>query len=132
MTTAPRTSRESVTFARPFSLRGVGSVQPAGTYVVETEEELIAWKDKLEAKGLEVMQVRHEIIDSIYVTDPNGYAIEIAWQTRAMNDFDAVDANLTLEAAIAIEQDTGGRVQTIDEIWQRKAGMVDAYLAETA
>ncbi len=36
---APRTSRESVTFARPFSLRGVDGVQPAGTYVVETEEE---------------------------------------------------------------------------------------------
>lgn len=41
MTTAPRTSRESVTFARPFALRGVEGVQPAGTYVVETEEELI-------------------------------------------------------------------------------------------
>jgi hypothetical protein len=41
MTTAPRTSRETVTFARPFSLRGVDGVQPAGTYVVETEEELI-------------------------------------------------------------------------------------------
>ncbi len=41
MTTAPRTSRESVTFARPFSLRGLDGVQPAGTYVVETEEELI-------------------------------------------------------------------------------------------
>ena len=38
---APRTSRESVTFARPFSLRGVDGVQPAGTYTVETEEELI-------------------------------------------------------------------------------------------
>ena len=41
MTAVPRTSRETVTFARPFSLRGVDGVQPAGTYVVETEEELI-------------------------------------------------------------------------------------------
>ena len=41
MTAAPRTSRETVTFARPFSLRGIDGVQPAGTYVVETEEELI-------------------------------------------------------------------------------------------
>lgn len=39
--TTPRTSRETVTFARPFSLRGVGGVQPAGAYVVETEEEPI-------------------------------------------------------------------------------------------
>ena len=36
-----RTSRETVTFARPFSLRGIDGVQPAGTYAVETEEELI-------------------------------------------------------------------------------------------
>ena len=36
-----RTSRETVTFARPFSLRGLGAPQPAGTYAVETDEELI-------------------------------------------------------------------------------------------
>ncbi len=37
----PRTSRKTVTFARPFSLRGIDGVQPAGAYTVETEEELI-------------------------------------------------------------------------------------------
>src|SRR5690242_3387800 len=36
-----RTSREAVTFARPFSLRGIDGVQPAGTYLVETDAELI-------------------------------------------------------------------------------------------
>ena len=36
-----RTSRRTVTFARPFSLRGIDGVQPAGTYLVETDEELI-------------------------------------------------------------------------------------------
>ena len=38
---ALRTSRETVTFARPFSIRGIEGVQPAGTYAVETDEELI-------------------------------------------------------------------------------------------
>jgi hypothetical protein len=37
----PRTSRETVTFVGPFSLRGIDGVQPAGTYTVETDEELI-------------------------------------------------------------------------------------------
>jgi hypothetical protein len=37
----PRTSRKTVTFARPFSLRGIDGVQPAGAYAVETDEELI-------------------------------------------------------------------------------------------
>ena len=36
-----RTSRNAVTFRRPFSLSGVAEVQPAGTYTVETNEELI-------------------------------------------------------------------------------------------
>jgi hypothetical protein len=36
-----RTSRKTVTFRRPFSLSGIDEVQPAGTYTVETNEELI-------------------------------------------------------------------------------------------
>jgi hypothetical protein len=36
-----RTSRRSVTFIRPFFLSGIGDVQPAGTYAVETDEELL-------------------------------------------------------------------------------------------
>jgi hypothetical protein len=36
-----RTSRKSVTFTQPFSLTGIDEVQPAGTYTVETDEELL-------------------------------------------------------------------------------------------
>jgi hypothetical protein len=36
-----RTSRTTVVFARPFSLKGVGRELPAGRYTIETEEELI-------------------------------------------------------------------------------------------
>ena len=36
-----RTSRRTVTFRRPFALRGLEGVQPAGTYEVETDEELL-------------------------------------------------------------------------------------------
>ncbi len=36
-----RTRRETVTFARPFTLRGIDGEQAAGTYLVETDEELI-------------------------------------------------------------------------------------------
>ena len=36
-----RTRRETVTFARPFRLRGVDEPQPAGAYTVETDEEPI-------------------------------------------------------------------------------------------
>jgi hypothetical protein len=36
-----RTTRKAVTFDRPFSLSAVDEVQPAGTYTVEVDEELI-------------------------------------------------------------------------------------------
>jgi hypothetical protein len=36
-----RTSRKTVTFQKPFSFAGLDGVQPAGTYIVVTEEEQI-------------------------------------------------------------------------------------------
>jgi hypothetical protein len=36
-----RTRREDVVFKRPFHLKGWAEPHPAGTYAVETEEELI-------------------------------------------------------------------------------------------
>ncbi len=113
------------------------SVEP-GSYVynsvhtawrVETREELVAWKDKLEGKGFEIMQVLHETIESIYVVDPNGYSVEIAWQTRDLTAHDSTDADLTLKAAIAIEDEAKRRVTSVEEIWQRKAVLVDDFIA---
>lgn len=36
-----RTRREDLVFSRPFRLRGWKEPHPAGTYILETEEELI-------------------------------------------------------------------------------------------
>ena len=36
-----RTKTRDVTFHRPFSLKGVDAALPAGTYSVETDEELL-------------------------------------------------------------------------------------------
>jgi hypothetical protein len=36
-----RTSRKTVTFRTPFLLAGLDEVQPAGTYVIETDEVLL-------------------------------------------------------------------------------------------
>ncbi len=95
---------------------------------VKTEEQLVAWRERLEAKGFKVMQAAHEIIESIYVTDPNGYVVEIAWQRRQINAADATDAALTIDAAIQIEAKQNRRLETMDEVWRRKAGLVDAML----
>ncbi len=99
---------------------------------VQSRADLLAWKQKLEEQGLPVLQVRHEIIESIYVTDPNGYMIELTWQVREMSEHDQTDAILTLEAAIALEAERGGRVTEIESVWRRKAQLVRARLAEVA
>lgn len=38
---ATRTTSRTVAFSRPFMLSGIGGMQPAGTYTVETDEELV-------------------------------------------------------------------------------------------
>lgn len=100
---------------------------------VETREQLLEWKTRLEERGCQVLQVRHEIIESIYVTDPNGYMVEFTWQVRAMNEHDALDADLTIQAALegeAAQAAAGDRLRDIDTVWRRKAGLVSALLEQ--
>jgi Asp-tRNA(Asn)/Glu-tRNA(Gln) amidotransferase B subunit len=84
----------------------------------------------LEARGVDVfMRVHHELIDSIYFRDPNGYLLEITWQTRPMTALDAGDAERTLQAAIAAESEAaagGMPLNGIEGIWRRKAQLVRA------
>lgn len=94
---------------------------------VDTVEELLAWKDKLEAQGIEVSPLtNHEVIDSIYFHDPNGYNIEIAVQKRDFSPTDSRDAELTLKAAIALEAEGLTLIPgaDIDTFWRRKAELV--------
>lgn len=99
---------------------------------VETEAELVAWKEKIEQSGHHVQRVRHEIIDSIYVIDPNGYVVEISWQVRDILEADRFDATLTLDAAIAAEAESGARLTAIETVWGRKGDMLAAKLEEAA
>ena len=95
-------------------------------------DTLMAWKQRLESFGYEVMVVKHEILESIYVTDPNDYMIEISWQMRPLGREDAVDARLTLEAAIEIETATSRSLQSIDDIWRAKSRLVEQHAASGA
>lgn len=90
---------------------------------VDTSEELLSWKAALEAKGVQVQLIQHEMVDSIYFTDPNEYPIEITWQRRAFSKFDALDAAMTLQAAVELESQQG--VPNIDAVWRRKAELVE-------
>lgn len=104
-------------------------------WLVDGPEALRAWKLRLEAQGLEVsVETRHEVIESIYVRDPNGYFVEFTHKLRPLTALDATDAGLTLEAAMALEdaaQAAGRPRGPVDAIWQRKAALVAAHGVES-
>ncbi len=105
------------------------------SWKVESKEELAAWRHRLEEKGVKIMyQIEHEVIESIYFRDPNGYYLEICRPLRDFLPLDGSDAQLTIEAVIAEEEAcaaTGKRLQDIEDVWRRKGAMVAALL-ETA
>lgn len=92
---------------------------------VETYDELIAWRDRLESQGIPlIFQIRHELIESIYFNDPNGYYLEITIQERPMDGLDAEDATRTIEAAMEIEDAAKAgykEFKSIDQVWKLKA-----------
>jgi catechol 2,3-dioxygenase-like lactoylglutathione lyase family enzyme len=99
---------------------------------VETRDELLECRAKVEAAGVAVRyQIRHEVIESIYFEDPNGYPIEITWQVRPFETVDVDDARRTLDAAMALESEArsgGPALASIEQVWQRKGRALAAEL----
>ena len=102
-------------------------------WLVDSAEELLAWKQRLESRGLNVsVETRHEVLESIYVRDPNGYFIEFTRKLRALGELDATDAELTLQAALDAEDAAsrlGEAFDSVDAVWARKAQLLDARRA---
>lgn len=84
-------------------------------------EELDAWQQRLESKGVKLMyRVAHEVVESIYFQDPNGYYIEIGYPVRDFTDLDATDAKLSLQTVIEMEDEIEGDPFRIEDVWERK------------
>jgi catechol 2,3-dioxygenase-like lactoylglutathione lyase family enzyme len=96
---------------------------------VETREELLAWRKQLEANGVEIMyQIEHEVVESIYFRDPNGYYLEIGRPVRDFIPLDVTDTAATLEAALAVEAERASkneRLTDIESIWKAKGADLD-------
>lgn len=101
---------------------------------VSSEEELKRWKMTLEARGLVVSPyTRHEILESIYFRDPNGYPIEVTLRLRDIEVIDAKDAEMTIEAAMQLEDELrsgGDRLRDIDTVWRRNSVLVESLMSE--
>ncbi len=94
-----------------------------------SREELLAWRRRLEEREVPILyQVEHEVIESIYFRDPNGYFIEISLPLRELGRMDAMDADLTLRAAIEEEErrlaSGEGRLKDIQSIWRAKGELL--------
>lgn len=95
---------------------------------VETKEELSMWRQRLEQRNVKVLfQVEHEVVESLYFRDPNGYFLEIGRPLRAFTELDARDAALTLQAAVEEEDRRRTRGEQLDEIeavWRAKGDLM--------
>lgn len=97
---------------------------------VRDEAELLQWRQRVEAVGIPLRyQIRHEVIESIYFNDPNGYPIEITWQVRPFSPADVADAQRTLEAGMALEAEG---YTSIEPVWRKKAEAMGAGVAGKA
>jgi catechol 2,3-dioxygenase-like lactoylglutathione lyase family enzyme len=69
------------TFAKPAGAKPDRAIQfDHVSFALPDEVALLALRERLEAAGCEVTSVvDHDIIRSIYFTDPNGIALEASW-----------------------------------------------------
>jgi len=103
---------------------------------VESREDLVAWRTRLEKQGVPIMyQIEHEIVESIYFRDPNGYYLEIGTPVRSIVDLDVSDAELTMQVAIEAERakrSAGGTLEKIEEVYQAKGKALAKLMEEEA
>jgi catechol 2,3-dioxygenase-like lactoylglutathione lyase family enzyme len=108
--------------------RGYMGMANHTAWAVDSPEELTAWKERLQARGVRVSEeVKHETIESIYFRDPNFYPLEITAKLRDLEKIDMDDAALSIQAAVELE--AAGDFTTIDAMWRRKAELVEARMA---
>lgn len=94
-----------------------------------SRDELMAWRERLEQHGVPILyQIEHEVIESLYFRDPNGYFVEITFELRALGVLDASDAELTLRAAVEEEErrraSGEGPLREIEAVWRAKGELV--------
>ncbi len=89
---------------------------------VDTEDELDHYQHRIESAGYELrFRVMHELIESIYVFDPNGYSIEISRPLRPLQEADSIDTELSIAALIDVVRDPE---PSLAKVWERKAELI--------
>ena len=93
-----RTTKSTVTFTRPFSLGGFDGEQPAGSYSVETDEELLdgvsfpAYRRMATMMQLNASSVGPNGILQVAVIDPSELEAALSADAAHRHDNDDFDA----------------------------------------
>lgn len=69
------------------------------SFEAKSVDELLAWKDKWNAAGLDVLEIDHNWCHSVYTKDPNGNAVEFCVTTGTFTEEDRTRALAALEEA---------------------------------
>jgi hypothetical protein len=74
-----RTTRSSVTFRSPFRLVGIDHLQPAGTYDVETDEDIIEGNEHTVYRRVAtILYVRSAGMTPAFTVDPEDLQASLA------------------------------------------------------
>jgi catechol 2,3-dioxygenase-like lactoylglutathione lyase family enzyme len=91
---------------------------------LSSEEDLLKYRRRLDASDWPVeLQLKHETIESIYTTDPNGYMIELTRSMRPVTPQEDLDANLTIDALLDV---LAGPDVSMGALLTRKAELIVA------
>jgi catechol 2,3-dioxygenase-like lactoylglutathione lyase family enzyme len=100
-------------------------------WMAHSLDDLAQWRVKIKAGGMKVTPiVEHETMSSIYFIDPNGYNLEIACQTRPIDDKDVIDANMTVDAMVETFGDDNTDNRTIHDMWRLKGEKVQHLMQQ--
>jgi hypothetical protein len=114
-----RTTSRTVTFIHPFNLSGMDQVQPAGTYTVETDEELLQTLSLPAYKRISTLirlpaRPKSTVVTQIVEVDP----LELA----AALERDAQPGETILQptcgTGVVRRKSTASRMEIIREGWQ--------------
>jgi len=84
--------------AHEFDLNKAANLPPGTNHIsftAQSQDELMAWKDRWAQAGLDALEIDHNWCHSVYTTDPNGNVVEFCVTTGS---FTADDRERALSA----------------------------------
>ena len=114
-----RTTSKTVTFVHPFNLSGMDETQPAGTYTVETDEELLQTLSLPAYKRISTLirlpaRPRSTVMTQIVEVDPLELAAALARDAPP----DETAPQQAYSQAVVSRKRARGRIESFREGWK--------------